>query len=73
MIIKATLDRIEDKIAVLLIRSEETTEVSILLSLLPEGSKEGDILNINITKDMQETEQAKERISSLLEKLKNKN
>lgn len=73
MIIKATLDRIEDKIAVLLIRSEETTEVSILLSLLPEGSKEGDILNINITKDMQETEQAKERVSSLLEKLKNKN
>lgn len=73
MIIKATLDRIEDKIAVLLIRPEETTEVSILLSLLPEGSKEGDILNINITKDMQETEQAKERVSSLLEKLKNKN
>ncbi len=73
MIIKATLDRIEDKIAVLLIRPEENTEVSILLSLLPEGSKEGDILNIDITKDMQETEQAKERISSLLEKLKNKN
>jgi hypothetical protein len=73
MIIKTSLDRIEDKIAVLLIRPEETTEVSILLSLLPEGSKEGDILNIHITKDMQETEQAKERISSLLEKLKNKN
>ena len=73
MIIKTTLDRIEDKIAVLLIRPEETTEVSILLSLLPEGSKEGDILNIYITKDMQETEQAKERVSSLLEKLKNKN
>ncbi|AGB50497.1 Protein of unknown function (DUF3006) [Methanomethylovorans hollandica DSM 15978] len=73
MIIKATLDRIEDQIAVLLIRPEETTEVSILLSLLPEGSKEGDILNIYITKDMQETEQAKERVSSLLEKLKNKN
>ena len=73
MIIKATLDRIEDQIAVLLIRPEETTEVSILLSLLPEGSKEGDILNIYITKDMPETEQAKERVSSLLEKLKNKN
>jgi len=73
MIIKATLDRIEDQIAVLLIRPEETTELSILLSLLPEGSKEGDILNIYITKDMQETEQAKERVSSLLEKLKNKN
>ncbi len=72
MTIKATLDRIENKIAVLLVKPEETINVSIPLSLLPEGSKEGDILNIDITKDMQETEQAKERVSSLLEKLKNK-
>lgn len=72
MTLKTTLDRIENKIAVLLVRPEETTKISIPLSLLPEGSKEGDILNIDITKDMQETEQAKERVSSLLDKLKNK-
>lgn len=70
--LKTTLDRIENKIAVLLVRPEENTKISIPLSLLPEGSKEGDILNIDITKDMQETEQAKERVSSLLDKLKNK-
>ncbi len=72
MTIKATLDRIEDKIAVLLIRPEENTKVSIPLFLLPEESKEGDILNIDITKDIPETEQAKERVSFLLDKLKNK-
>lgn len=72
MAIKVTLDRTENQIAVLLIRPEETTKISIPLSLLPEGSKEGDILNIDIIKDVQETEQAKERVSSLLEKLKNK-
>lgn len=72
MTLKTTLDRVENKIAVLLVRPEETTKISIPLSLLPEGSKEGDILNIDITKDMQETEQAKERVSSLLDKLKNK-
>ncbi|MBC7085010.1 MAG: DUF3006 domain-containing protein [Methanomethylovorans sp.] len=72
MIFKATLDRLENNIAVLLIRPEETTNISIPISLLPEGSKEGDILNIDITKDIQETEQAKVRVSSLLEKLKNK-
>ncbi|WP_321419942.1 DUF3006 domain-containing protein [uncultured Methanomethylovorans sp.] len=72
MTLKTTLDRIENKIAVLLVRPEETTKISIPLSLLPEGSKEGDILNIDITKDMQETEQAKEKVSSLLDKLKNK-
>jgi len=70
--LKTTLDRIENKIAVLLVRPEETTKISIPLSLLPKGSKEGDILNIDITKDMQETEYAKERVSSLLDKLKNK-
>jgi hypothetical protein len=40
---------------------------------LPEGSREGDILDIAITKDVQETEVAKERVSNLLEKLKSKN
>ena len=70
--IKTTLDRIENTIAVLLVRPEETTKINIPVSLLPEGSKEGDILNINITKDVQEAEQTKERVSSLLEKIKNK-
>ena len=72
MTIKTTLDRIENTIAVLLVRPEETTKIHIPVSLLPEGSKEGDILNINITKEVQEAEQTKERVSSLLEKLKNK-
>lgn len=72
MTIKTTLDRIENTIAVLLVRPEETTKINIPVSLLPEGSKEGDILNINITKDVQEAEQTKERVSSLIEKLKNK-
>lgn len=70
---KATLDRIESRIAVLLVRPEESTKISIPLSLLPDGSKEGDILNIDITPDVEETEQAKKRVSSLLDKLKNKN
>jgi len=40
---------------------------------LPSGSKEGDILDIAITRDVQETEATKERVSTLLEKLKKKN
>lgn len=70
--IKTTLDRIENGIAVLLVRPEEIITIRIHLSLLPEGTKEGDILNIEITKEIQETEQAKERVSSLINKLKNK-
>jgi hypothetical protein len=70
---KVTLDRIEENIAVLLVRDEETIKINISLTLLPSGSKEGDILDIAITRDVQETEATKERVSTLLEKLKKKN
>jgi len=70
---KATLDRIEEDIAVLLVRDEEKIKIKIPLFLLPAGSKEGDILDISITRNIQETEEAKQRVSNLLEKLKNKN
>jgi hypothetical protein len=69
---KVTLDRIEENIAVLLVRDEEIVKINIPLFLLPAESKEGDILDIVITKDVQDTEASKERVSSLLEKLKNK-
>ena len=70
---KVTLDRIEENVAVLLIRDEEKIRINIPLFLLPEESREGDILDIAINKDVQETEEAKERVSSLLEKLQKKN
>lgn len=70
---KVTLDRIEEDVAVLLVRDEESVKINIPLFLLPLGSKEGDILDIAIVKDVQETEDAKERVSSLLEKLQKKN
>ena len=70
---KVTFDRIEGCVAVLLVRDEEEININIPLILLPSGSKEGDILDIAITRDLQETEAAKERVSALLEKLKNKN
>jgi Protein of unknown function (DUF3006). len=70
---KVTLDRIEEGNAVLLIRNDESVKINIPFFLLPACSKEGDILDITINKDVQETVDAKERVSSLLEKLKNKN
>ncbi len=70
---KATLDRVENGIAVLLVRDEEVIKFYIPLSLLPAECKEGDVLGISVVKDVQETEDAKERVSGLLEKLKNKN
>lgn len=70
---KVTLDRIEDGIAVLLVRDDENVKVNIPLTLLPVGSREGDILDITIVRDVKETDAAKERVVNLLEKLQKKN
>jgi hypothetical protein len=40
--------------------------------LLPEGCKEGDILNVSIELDPEATSQAKERVAGMMEKLKKK-
>ena len=69
---KVTLDRIEGKNAVLLVREDESKMLIVPLSLLPSGIGEGDILEIEIRQDILGTEQARERVVSLLDRLKNK-
>ncbi len=70
---KVTFDRIEENIAVLLLRDEENIKINIPLFLLPDQTKEGEILDITITRNKKETEEARNRVSALLEKLQNKN
>lgn len=70
---KAIIDRIEGKLAVLLIGDDGSIKINVPLILLPERSQEGDILDIDIHKDEEETEAAKNRVASLIKKLKNKN
>jgi hypothetical protein len=67
---KATLDRIEGTVAVLIPREDESVRVNIPVSLLPPGYREGDILTIRIERDRAATEVAQERVSGLIEKLK---
>jgi hypothetical protein len=70
---KVTFDRIEENIAVLLVRDEENIKINIPLFLLPDQTKEGEILDITIARNKKETEEARKRVSALLEKLQNKN
>jgi hypothetical protein len=70
---KATLDRIEDGVAVLLVRNDETIRLDIPMCLLPEDCEEGDILDIEITRDRESTKEARDRVAKLIEKLKKKN
>ena len=69
---KAVIDRFEGELAVLLLGDKGEFRLNFPLSLLPAGCKEGDILNISIERDLAATEQTKERVSGLMEKLKQK-
>lgn len=69
---KATIDRVEGKLAVLLIGDKGEVKLNVPISLLPEGSKEGGILDISIIRDEKATDETKERVSNLIDKLKNK-
>ena len=66
---KAVIDRIESKLAVLLM---ESTKVNMPLILLPKGCKEGDVLDVSIKKNVKATLKAKNRSKGLIEKLKKK-
>jgi hypothetical protein len=68
---KATIDRVEGNLAVLLIGDKGEVKLNIPVTLLPEGSKEGDILDISIIRDEKTTDKTKKRVSNLIDKLKN--
>jgi hypothetical protein len=69
---KATIDRIEEGIAVLISAEEVPARMTVPASLLPAGAKEGDAVTIGIDSDNGATAAAKDRVSSLIEKLKKK-
>lgn len=68
---KAIVDRIENDIAILLC-SDSEEKVNISLKLLPEGTHEGSWLKVNFELDSTGEQQQKEKITRLLEKLKQK-
>ena len=69
---KVTVDRIEDGIAILLIRPDEKYRIEIPVEYLPGDVKESDILSVSFKREVSETQEAKERVRDLIEKLKNK-
>jgi hypothetical protein len=65
-----TIDRIESGIAVLIGREDESMRLEVPLPLLPEGSREGDVLMLSLTRSESEARSAKDRVSALQERLK---
>ncbi len=69
---KATIDRFAGDYAVLLVRDDEDIKIDFPTTLLPAGCREGDIIDIEVGRDKQATEDARERVAGLLDKLKKK-
>ena len=71
MEITATVDRIEGELAVLLLRGDAQVKFNLPVVFLV-GINEGDVVDITITKDAVATDEAKEWVMGLIEKLKRK-
>jgi len=69
---KFTIDRIEEDIAVLISSENEPLRITVPVSLLPADVTEGDAVNMSFERDEELTAASKDRVSSLIEKLKNK-
>ena len=67
---KATIDRIDEGIAVLICVKEDPVRMTVPVSLLPPGAKEGDSVTLSIEPDDVATLASKDRVISLIEKLK---
>ena len=65
-----TLDRVEGKTAVLIAREDESVRMNVPVSLLPPGSREGDILTIRIVRNIPATDAARKEVMDIVEKLK---
>ena len=68
---KASIDRIEGNLAVLITREDNPIAFNLPVTLLGDFL-EGDIVDITIKRDSESTQATKERVSSLIEKLKKK-
>jgi hypothetical protein len=66
-----TIDRIEGDKAVI-ISSDDQGTIEISRSLLPDGSKEGDILSFVLNKKDKRTKDEKEKIKGMIEGLLNR-
>lgn len=67
---RASLDRVEEGLAVLLLREDESVRFTIPRSLLPPEAREGDTLEIVIRRDVAATEEARRRVAERIERLR---
>ncbi|MCJ7794985.1 MAG: DUF3006 domain-containing protein [Methanoregulaceae archaeon] len=68
--VRATIDRIENGIAVLILHSGSHKPVAIPSIFLPDGCREGDIVTLTLERDPAGTQQERDVIGEQVERLK---
>jgi hypothetical protein len=66
---RAVVDRIEGPVAVLISCDDAMLRFTLPAVLLPEGTREGDVVAISIVQDSEATRAAKDRVSGLAAEL----
>ena len=69
---RVSLDRVEEGLAVLLVREDESIRFTLPRSLLPEDAREGDILAVTVRRDVEATEAARQRVAERIARLKSR-
>ena len=69
-IIRVSLDRVEEGLAVLLLRDDESVRFTLPRALLPQNAREGDILEIAIRRDVAATEEVRRRVAERIERMR---
>lgn len=67
---RVSLDRVEEGLAVLLLREDESVRFTLPVALLPGDAREGDILEMTVRRDVASTEEARQRVAERIERLK---
>ncbi|MDV2482824.1 DUF3006 domain-containing protein [Methanoculleus sp. Wushi-C6] len=71
-VFRVSLDRIEEDLAVLLVREDESIRFTLPRSLLPEDAREGDILTVAVRREVAATEEARQRVAERIARLRAK-
>ena len=66
---KVSIDRIEGAVAVLIAREDPPARIHLPVSFLPDGCREGDVLEFSLEPDPAATEAAEQRVCGLVERL----
>ena len=69
---KVVIDRVEDKLAVVVIYEDDSVKFNLPVDYLPEGVKEGDHLEMSFKVDKESREAQKKRVGDLLKELTEK-